>query len=340
MTTIEDLQQFVGRGQRAQAAVDEILGVQRCHVCGCTDDAACDGGCWWVDADLCSSCSSTSAAAAAYVDARRPILTTTVPPHPAEYSADLIPLFREAIWPDLVPARRRDLLVLDPFAGTGGVHALRYTPTINGRGIRTIGVELMPRWAAASPFTVVGDATDLQSERGRFDAVVTSPCYGNRFADHHDAGDTCSHTTYRKVGTKRMAIVHPIESCPKCKGGGLSHRRSYAHYYGRDAFLADAPIEANAGAMAWGDEYRDLHRRAWSEVERVLRVGGRFVLNVKDHVKNNQRVRVARWHRNTVLELRFEELWRWDVPLDGYGFGANRGARIPTEQVYVFERVR
>lgn len=27
-----------------------------CRVCGCTDFAACPGGCWWVEDDLCSSC--------------------------------------------------------------------------------------------------------------------------------------------------------------------------------------------------------------------------------------------------------------------------------------------
>lgn len=29
---------------------------RRCRVCGCTDDRACPGGCWWVSWDLCSSC--------------------------------------------------------------------------------------------------------------------------------------------------------------------------------------------------------------------------------------------------------------------------------------------
>ncbi len=28
----------------------------RCRVCGCTDDQACAGGCWWVADDLCSAC--------------------------------------------------------------------------------------------------------------------------------------------------------------------------------------------------------------------------------------------------------------------------------------------
>lgn len=27
-----------------------------CRVCGCTDDMACPGGCWWVEPDLCSRC--------------------------------------------------------------------------------------------------------------------------------------------------------------------------------------------------------------------------------------------------------------------------------------------
>lgn len=30
--------------------------VRSCRVCRCTDDHACAGGCWWVEADLCSSC--------------------------------------------------------------------------------------------------------------------------------------------------------------------------------------------------------------------------------------------------------------------------------------------
>lgn len=29
---------------------------QVCRVCGCTDDNACDGGCYWVEKDLCSQC--------------------------------------------------------------------------------------------------------------------------------------------------------------------------------------------------------------------------------------------------------------------------------------------
>jgi tRNA G10 N-methylase Trm11 len=76
------------------------------------------------------------------------------------------------------------------------------------------------------------------------DAIVTSPTYGNRLADHHRASD-------------------PLL------------RRSYTHDLGR-------PLHSeNSGAMQWGDAYRAFHRRAWAEAVRVLKPGGRFVLNVK-----------------------------------------------------------
>lgn len=33
---------------------------RRCRVCGCTDDHACEGGCWWVAEDLCSACAGVT----------------------------------------------------------------------------------------------------------------------------------------------------------------------------------------------------------------------------------------------------------------------------------------
>lgn len=30
--------------------------LKKCRVCGCTDDFACPGGCYWVEEDLCSEC--------------------------------------------------------------------------------------------------------------------------------------------------------------------------------------------------------------------------------------------------------------------------------------------
>lgn len=30
--------------------------IRKCRICGCTEDHACEGGCYWVGPDLCSAC--------------------------------------------------------------------------------------------------------------------------------------------------------------------------------------------------------------------------------------------------------------------------------------------
>lgn len=42
---------------------DDAGGERACRECGCTEDAACEGGCSWVEADLCSACAPTPATA-------------------------------------------------------------------------------------------------------------------------------------------------------------------------------------------------------------------------------------------------------------------------------------
>lgn len=40
------------------AELEEMAGVKRvCRECGCTEDNACEGPCYWVELDLCSACS-------------------------------------------------------------------------------------------------------------------------------------------------------------------------------------------------------------------------------------------------------------------------------------------
>jgi hypothetical protein len=198
----------------------------------------------------------------------------------------------------------------------------------------------MPRWATAHPDTFIGDATKLIFDSSSFDAVVTSPCYANRMADHHDNGDKCSEckgTGQAWPGDGTVRGLYP--NCMKCSGSGLSPRRSYKHYYG-DGFFADATWTSNAGAMQWGDEYRELHAKAWAEVYRVLRPSDTpsLLLNIKDHIRNGKRVRVSAWHRRTILDIGFTELGRWDIPTSGYGYGDNHSARVPNEYVYVFTK--
>jgi hypothetical protein len=215
--------------------------------------------------------------------------------HPARYSTPLIGLFADLLdtfAPD-VP-----LTILDPFAGTGRIHELR---EIDDR-FHTVGNELEPEWAQMSPHTVVGDALDLDWDDGAVDAIVTSPTYGNRLADHHNASDP-------------------------------ETRRSYTHDLGR-------PLgETNSGAIQWGDDYKKFHSSAWEEAMRVLRSGGLFVLNIKDHIRGGKIQDVTAWHvDNLMMTGRLELVAIRTVPLPGIGFGANAEARVPVEYVFVFRK--
>ncbi|EYB68839.1 hypothetical protein DEIPH_ctg017orf0216 [Deinococcus phoenicis] len=40
----------------ARTAYGHLSGYVACRVCGCTNNWPCDGGCWWAEDDLCTSC--------------------------------------------------------------------------------------------------------------------------------------------------------------------------------------------------------------------------------------------------------------------------------------------
>lgn len=244
---------------------------------------------------------------------------TETRPHPAKFSDALLPVFDSLIRDYL--GENRDLRVFDPFAGTGKIHALDF---------QTVGVEIEPEWADAHPRTRVGNSLALPpSWTATFDAVVTSPCYGNRMADHHEARDACS----RCEGS---GLVPPWsygnQECSKCGGSGLSPRKTYRHSLDR------MPDARSSATLHWGDEYRAFHEQAWAEVYRVLRPRGLFVLNVKDHIKDGERQRVSAWHRRTVESIGFARLETVTVPLRGMRHGANYDARLDVEYVYAFRR--
>lgn len=110
--------------------------------------------------------------------------------HPAQFSPEILRVMdawirMESFWLD---KRQRRMRVLDPFAGTGGIHKL---PGL------TFGVELEEEWAEMHPRTQVGNALKLPFKRDSFDIVATSPCYGNRFADAHNPKDPSKRRSYK-----------------------------------------------------------------------------------------------------------------------------------------------
>lgn len=210
--------------------------------------------------------------------------------HPATFS--------DAILSTIAGHLPTEGVVLDPFAGTGRIHELATDQR------QTVGIEIEAEWAARHPDTIHGDALETMRAMPNesVDAISTSPTYGNRMADHHDAKDD-------------------------------SVRLTYKHTLGHD--LADT----NSGAMQWGPEYRAFHLAAWRDAVAVLRPGGTFTLNIKNHVRDGVVQRVAEWHITTLIVAYGLDLEALDVvPTRGLMAGANADTRTAHEFVATFRK--
>lgn len=234
----------------------------------------------------------------------------TVAAHPARFSDTILEVIAE----------RADPLarVLDPFCGTGRIHE------IFGYAV---GVELEPEWATMHPHNIVGNALHLPFAAASFDTIVTSPCYGNRLADSHNAQEKCR----KCVGTGTL----PNGPCLACGGAGrrVYKRITYTHRLGRKLH------PDNTGQLQWGEKYKVFHIRAWVECARVLRPGGTFILNVSDHIRKGERVYVSGWHTSILAgALPATRIETIPVVTPRMGFGQNRDARVDHEYVIVFTK--
>jgi SAM-dependent methyltransferase len=201
--------------------------------------------------------------------------------HPSRYN-DLV-LEEFAYW---LPNKA---LVLDPFGGVGRLREITK--------IRTVRVEIEADWADC----VVGDALHLPFADATFDAVATSPCYGNRMADHHDAQDA-------------------------------SKRHTYKHTLGHDLH------PHNAGALQWGQGYRMFHQLAWEEVVRVLRPDGMFLLNSSDHIRKGKVMHVTRFHLDTLQRLGLKQQRTVLIGTGRLRHGQNHQARVDHETVTILTK--
>lgn len=210
------------------------------------------------------------------------------PTHPAKFSSPILPEISAAL--DVHAAGRR-LRVLDPFAGTGLIHTIDQHDTW--------AVEIEPEWATMHPRTIVGDATALPFPKASFDAVATSPTYGNRLADQYDGRDGSRRYTYR------LSLGRPL------------HPR-------------------NTGRMQWGSAYWFMHWSAWVEARRVLRPGGLMALNISNHYRGKELMPVVGWHRARLQELGFVYLGSVEIETRRMRHGANHEARDEAEYLLTF----
>ena len=205
--------------------------------------------------------------------------------HPAKFSDSILEVLDR-----LIP---QDAVVLDPFAGVGKIHTL---------GRRSIGLEIEPEWATqAEGRTIVGDALRLPIRDAVVPCVATSPTYGNRMADHHNAKD----------GSRRM---------------------TYTHVLGRTL------NRASSATLQWGEAYRKFHEDAWREVYRVLQPNGLFLLNVSNHIRKGQEIPVSEWHLATAVELNFNLESAIKISTPRMRRGENHQLRVEHENVYVLRK--
>lgn len=217
--------------------------------------------------------------------------------------------------------------ILDPFAGTGRIHELRE----RFAGWDTLGVELEPEWADMSPYTVAGDATQLPPEwTALFQAVVTSPPYGNRMADAY-AGDS---SPCPECPTHTGGMIDAWCVCKACKGTGTVSSRRHTYRIALQRPLTDG----SAAGMQWGDKYRDTMHRALAEVYRVLVPGGMFLLNISDHVRAGVLQRVPEWYSEAVRAIGFIPVDVLSVGTPRMRMGANSDLRAESEFLLVYRK--
>lgn len=216
--------------------------------------------------------------------------------HPARYSNPLLPILARLL------AETNCQHIHDPFAGTGRIFELRE----HGFTGKITASELEPEWANMHPETRIANALALPYPDEAFDAIVTSPTYGNRMADSFTPGEGWEQAKHQ--------------------------RNTYTHALGRKL------DPNNSGQMQWGYEYRDFHRQAWLEARRVIRAGGYLILNISDHIRNRQRQPVTEWHIHTLLAFGFSLVRSVPVLTRRQRRGQNGELRTSHEYVILFQK--
>jgi hypothetical protein len=216
------------------------------------------------------------------------------PKHPAKYTDALLSAFVK-----MLQGCKR---VLDPFGGTGKVFLLNHWyPEMEIQA-----VEIEPEWAAINPRTIVGSALSLPYASNYFDAVCTSPTYGNAMAKQHNL---------ENLAKKNWRVF------------------TYKSLLGRNLH------KENSGRLLWGDGYRNFHISAWLEARRTIVDRGVLVLNIKNHILDGKEILVTEWHIETLQRLGFVLLEHQRIKTPSLRWGRGQDNRIGYESVVRFMKV-
>ena len=193
-------------------------------------------------------------------------------------------------------------MILDPMAGTmerlAGLEA-------RDRGWHQVwGIEYEREWVDGYPHPRLqqGDARKLPFPKEHFDAIVVSPSYGNRDSDR--TGEWWDNFD----------------------------RKTYAAALGRNVTDGSLCVPFNT------EEYRAGHTLAWAESVRVLKTGGLFFINLKNHIRQGRIIRVSQWHREVLRDvLGLTEIDDTSIPTKGRLSGEHYAVRAElVEKIYVY----
>ena len=239
----------------------------------------------------------------------------SAPKHPAPF-ADVFLDFVRGHMNEHAP---RALALLDPMAGTCKLHVLQGHHETelrhDGYDVYTVCSELEPEWAQRSPTEWGETHTGLHAFHalsagpmrplGYQRWIVTSPVWGNRMADHHDAKDDSERLTYRH------RLGRPLSQGSSC-------------------------------SLAWGEDYQAWHRAFLDRAFESSFAGERMIIEIGDHLRTlngrTLRAQVTAWW----IKAGIAAGWHLDeakrLPVGRLRNGANYDVRIPYIHALVFVR--
>lgn len=215
--------------------------------------------------------------------------------HPAVYTNSFIPIFAEKL------IHFNCLNVYDPFGGTGKISLIKE----HGFKGEIYCGEIEPEWTnqyQGIKHWFIGDSSKTNFIKdGFFDAICTSPTYGNRMADHFESKDTSKRLTYRH---------------------GLGRKLS----------------NENTGKMQWGTSYKNKHFEIYVELLRILKNEGIFILNISDHIRSGVVIEVSKWHKELLEKLGLQLIESISISTPRMGFGKNGHLRVDYENIFIFKK--
>ena len=214
--------------------------------------------------------------------------------HPAKYSDVLLPYIYEEI--------KNSKKLLDPFAGTGKIAKIKnwgYNGEIYANDIEK---DWLSPNVYGCDYISFQDAEYLEYPKNYFDAIATSPTYGNRMADHFNSKEN-------------------------------SRRITYTHYLGKE--LQDG----NTGKMHFGAEYKEKHKRIYKHLYELCNKSGKIVVNISNFIKNGEEVDVVGWTTQTLKNVGFVYIKTIWVKTPRMKFGKNSEKRVEKEAILVFEKI-